>query len=132
LNWLWSKENLTNQEIENFIELALEDQHELMAGSAVKELFTFPQITANQFDLVKQQLPKFGDWTTKLISRETLKKKIQNESLTHDLIRECVEHTKEFKENVLVVLIINETENSEFVTQFTTDDYGKKIRNLAN
>jgi hypothetical protein len=131
LNWLRGKENLTNQEIENFIELALEDEDELMAGSAVKELFTSPQITANQFDLVKQRLPKIGAWTTKLISREVLKKKIKNENLTNDLFRKCIIHTKEFDENVLVELIIKETENSDFITQFTTDDYGKKIRNLA-
>lgn len=132
LNWLSRKDSFTDQEVQNFIELALEDDDELMAGSAVKELFTSFQINDIQFDIIKSQLPKFGEWTIKLISREELKNKIENENLTEGLLRKCISHANEFNENVLIELIIEQADNSEFIAEFATNDYGEKIRNLAN
>lgn len=74
LSWLREKESLTDQEIKNYLELALEDSDKSMAGSAAKELFTSPKIIGSQFDFIKKQLPKFGSWTNKLIKREELKR----------------------------------------------------------
>ncbi len=73
--WLRTKNHFTNREIEQFIELALNDPDQLMAGAAVKDLFTHPNISDEQFDLIKKELSKFGDWTLKLIQREELKRK---------------------------------------------------------
>ncbi len=127
LNWVNQKDQFTDVEIEEYIELALNDPNGLMAGSAVKALFICPQISESQFHLIKQKLPKFGDWTNKLIRREDLKKTIKNEKLTDDILKKCVEYSKEFKENVLIELIINRTDNAVIIEEFTKSDYGKRF-----
>lgn len=130
--WLSSKNQFTNLEIDQFIELALEDSDQLMAGSAVKELFTHPDISDYQFNLIKKELSKFGDWTIKLIQREELKKRIESENLTEELVQACINHRQVFNENVLIELIIDKADGIEIVDQFTEIDFGKRIRNLAN
>lgn len=131
-NWLSKKEKFTDSEIENFIELATEDNDQLMAGSAVKLLFSSPQISGDQFDLIRQKLPAFGDWTTKLIRREVLVRRIRKEKLTQNLVAESILYSREFKENILVRLIIEKTDDPDLIAEFTKSDYGKKVRNLAN
>lgn len=75
LYWFDQRNAFSDTEVEHYIELALNDPHELMAGSAIKELFTSSKITDTQYDLIKRELPKFGKWTTKLIQKEEIKRK---------------------------------------------------------
>jgi hypothetical protein len=103
-----------------------------MAGSAVKDLFTHPDISDIQFYSIKKELFKLGDWTIKLIQREELKKRIETEPLTKKLVQSCINHWQIFNENVLIELIIDKADAIEIVAQFTTNDFGKRIRNLAN
>ena len=131
-HWLSLKNQFTELEIVQFIELALEDSDQLMSGSAVKDLFTHPKISDDQFNLIKTELSKFGDWTVKLIQREELKKKIESEPLTEKLVQWCIDHRQLFNENFLIELIINKADEIEIVDQFNTNDFGKRIRNLAN
>ncbi len=130
--WLDPKNQFTNLEIEQFIELALEDSDQFMAGSALKELFTHPDISDHQFNLIKKELSKFGDWAIKLIQREELKKKIEREPLTKELVQACINHRQVFNENVLIELIIDKANGIEIVHQFTEKEFGQRIRNLAN
>lgn len=132
LNWLNQKSSITDLEISNYIELALEDSDQLMAGSAVQELFTSSIISEIQFNRIKKDLVKFGNWTLKLIKRQELKRKIDSEPITEELLEDCINYTKKFEETVLLKLIIESSNNLEFITNFTSNDYGKKIRNLAN
>ena len=132
LNWLRSKSELEDYEIANYIELALEDPDVSMAGSAMKELFTAPQITDKQYEVIRLQLPKFGQWTEKLISRETLKRKLLKEDLTSDLFDECIIHCKKYKENFILEMIISQTNSMIFLTELTKDSYGRKIRQMGN
>ncbi len=131
-NWINQKSGFTNLEIKQFIELALEDSDLIMAGSAVKDLFTNPKISNHQYDLIKKELSKFGDWTIKLIHREGLKKRLESEPLTNELVHSCIHHLQSFNENFLIELIIDKADRIEMINQFTTSDFGKKIRNLAN
>lgn len=131
-NWLSRKENFTDLEVENFLELAFEDADPLMASSAVKELFTSHRISDHQFDVIKEKLPAFGDWTTKLIGRETLLKRLRKEELSQDLIDECILFSKEFRDYILISIVIERTNDPEVISQFTNGDYGKKTKNLAN
>ncbi|OJJ15401.1 hypothetical protein BKI52_38965 [marine bacterium AO1-C] len=75
LNWLDKREKLLDQEVINFIELALEDSDQTMAGSALKELLTSAKITEKQFQLIKPEFARLGEWATKVIEREVLKRK---------------------------------------------------------
>jgi hypothetical protein len=130
-SWLERKGEFTNSEISQFVELALEDSDQLMAGSAVKELFTHPNISDNQFILIKTLLPRFGNWTLKLIQREELKRRIENELLTEGLVRACIDYRQLFNENSLIELIIDKAEGIEILNLFTENDFGKGIRNRA-
>lgn len=76
INWLATKEELTDLEIQNFIELALEDEDQVMTGSAVVQLLRHPKITDNQFKFIAEKLSIFGLWTMKVIERERLKRKL--------------------------------------------------------
>ena len=128
---LSQKKHFTNLEISQFIGLIFEDSNELMAGSALKELFIHTGISDEQFDLIKIELSKFGDWTNKIIQREELKKKIESEDLSEHLINKCINHKNQFSENALIELIIDKANNIELIHQFSENDFGKRIRNLA-
>lgn len=130
-NWLLRKGEFTNREISQFVELALEDSDQLMAGSAVKELFTHPNISDTQFIMIKTLLPKFGNWTLKLIQRVELKRRIENEPLTEEIVQCCINYQKQFNENNLIELIIDKAERMEILNLFTANDFGKGIRNRA-
>ncbi len=131
INWLESKDAFTDIEIENYFKLASEDPDSLMAGSAVKELFISSKITNSQFELIKSKLPELGNWTKKLILRESLKRRILNEKLSKELVDQCIIYKKEFNDSLLIELIIKATNEVEFLIDFTNGDFGKRIKNLA-
>jgi hypothetical protein len=130
-NWLASKTNVTDNEIQQFIELSKEDTDAVMAGSAVRELFTSSIISEDQFELIRLKLPAFGDWTRKLILREVLTKRLQKEEITTELFNECFAYKKEFKDNRLMVVIIEQTNNKELLAEFASNGSGKRMRTLA-
>ncbi|MEL6537672.1 MAG: hypothetical protein AAFQ98_19785, partial [Bacteroidota bacterium] len=66
MSWLNQKTEFTDAEIEEFIELAMNDSDQLMAGSAVKVLFTHPGITKYQFSSPGSKLGKSGFYQVKL------------------------------------------------------------------
>lgn len=131
-NWLSKKAEFTDSEVENFLELAVEDGDQLMAGSAVKELFTSSGISDHQFDVIKEKLPAFGDWTTKLIRRETLLRQLRKEKWSQGLINECILFSKEFKDHILIRTIVERTDDPEVISQFANGSYGKKTENLVS
>ncbi|WP_420571726.1 hypothetical protein [Kordia sp.] len=79
INWLETKADVNDVEIQNFVELAVEDKDQLMAGSAIVQLLRHPEITDNQFKFISEKLSTFGSWTKKVIEREQLKRKSQHE-----------------------------------------------------
>ena len=129
--WLSSHKKVTNKQIEQFLELALEDDAKVMAGNAVRKLFTSDGITDEQFGFIAERLPKFGDWTLKLITRETLAKRLKSEELTEELFDACVAYKKEFEDSRLILEIIRTSENIELLSKFENNGSGKQIRKLA-
>lgn len=131
-NWLEAKESLTNEEIENYIELALNDEDERMGGSAIKALFVSSKISDKQFDLLKVKLPQFGEWTEKLISREVLIRRLKSEELSEDLFNLCYKYKTDFNDNRLLIGIIKKTDNYEYLSMFENMEVGKKMKTLAS
>jgi hypothetical protein len=131
INWLQAKSRLSNQEIEHFLELAMEDTDKLMAGNAIKELFTSSVISEGQFKSLTLKLPEFGDWTKKLITREVLGKRLDAEEITKELYQECLQYKKEFKDNRLLIQMIGKTENPDILSDFSNNGSGKRIRTIA-
>lgn len=131
INWLQKKDSLTLREIKNYIELAKDDEIETMGGSAIKELFKSPILNEEQYEYIKSRLPEFGKWTKKLISREDLLKEILYKKITFDLFLKCWEHKKKFKENWLIEVILDKTENTEILEFIINSSISKKIKNHA-
>ena len=132
VNWLDSKDSITDRELENFVELAVEDQNEHMAGSALKELIESPKISDKQFAHLKIQFTTFGDWTKKVILRETLIRRLNNEPLSVELFEECLNYKTEFKDSRLLISIIQNTEDLDILSRFADSPVGKRIKTLAD
>lgn len=132
LNFLEGKEQLSQQEIEHFLELALEDSDSSMAGAVVKVLFCSSLLSPSQYQFIKSQLPNFGAWTEKLIARQDLQQQLQQvSSVSWELFQQCWAYREQFKENVLVELVLEKTDNQvilEFILQSTI---GKKYKTKA-
>jgi hypothetical protein len=131
LNWLRSKQVLSDTEIGHYLELAFDDDDLLMAGSAVKELFCSEIITDSQFQFIKQKLPAFGDWTKKLINRESLRKSIFKSEISAELFDLSLQHQKEFKDNSLIELIIKKSTNATLLNLIIAGNHSKRLKNSA-
>jgi len=127
IDWLRKKERFTNNEIDNYIELAIDDPNKLMAGSAVKELFKSSKLNSSQFEKIKSILPKFGEWTQKLIQGETLLRRLNNENLTNELFEECFA----FGNKGILSLIIETSDNERFILELSENGSSKGLRNMA-
>lgn len=132
IHWLESKKTISNKEIDNYLLLAHEDEHQIMAGSAVRSLFTSPILTDEQFEDLKIKLAEFGAWTKKLIKREELSKRMAKEALTFEFYQECLAYKNEFDDSRLLVAIIGQTEDEKILLDFENNDCGKRIRKLAS
>jgi hypothetical protein len=130
--WLSFHKKVTNKQIEQFLELALEDPAKPMAGNAVRKLFTSDIITDDQFSFIAERLPQFGDWTLKLITRETLLKRLKKEVLSVEIIDACIQYKLDFEDSRLVLKIIKETEDIDMLTVLSGNRNGKQIRKLAS
>lgn len=130
--WLEGKKKLTNNEVSNYIELAKDDIDRRMSGAAIKNLFVSSKISDEQFEMIKRKLPQFGEWTKKLVSREVLKRRLNDEELTSELFELCYNYKREFEDNRLLVSIIEKTKDVEFLSLFSELEIGKRIKTLAN
>ena len=130
--WLDAKKTFTNEEVNNYIELAQNDSDERTAGSAMTDLFVSPKISDEQFNIIKIKFPEFGEWTEKLITREVLTRRLKAEVLTVELFNLCYKYKLDFNDNRLLVSIIKNTDSHEFLSMFENMEVGKKIKTLAN
>ena len=129
--WLHPKETIDDQEIKHFIQLALEDEDTYVAGSAMRELFTSSILSEQQFEFIKKRLPEFGDWTTKLITREVLLRRIKQEKITNELFESAFEYKEEYKDNRPLFLLIDELDDVEILTRITESNAGKSLKKYA-
>ena len=129
--WLESKQEITNEDVGNYIELAIEDIDDRMSGSAIKDLFVSSKISEEQFEIIKLKLPLFGEWTQKLITREVLLRRVKSERISPELFKLCYDYKVKFKDNRLLINIIKETNDSQCLSFFSELDVGKKLKTLA-
>lgn len=132
LNWLSPKKSISDEEIDQFLELATIDSNELMAGSAVRTLFVSSIISEEQFEMLKGKLPAFGEWTEKLIVRETLERQLKASTVTLELFKTCLAYKIKFQDNRLLIQIIEATEDVELLAQFESKGIGKRIKTMAS
>lgn len=131
MTWLEKKKKFTQIQIDQLLELAKEDEDELMAGTVVRELFSSPFLTQAQFDYMLTILPSFGDWTTKMIRRQVLSRRIEKETITNELYQEALAYKNEFDDNRLLINIIRLTTDLLILADFQQNGCGKRIRTIA-
>ncbi len=131
VDFLKNHERFTDKEVKNFMEFLLTDSDPGFAGAAAVELFTHPKLSAEQMEYVKTELPKFGNWTQKIIHREELKKRIENEPISEELFEGALAFHQKYNSNFLLEIILNKTENKHIIRSLTQAKFSKKLRNLA-
>lgn len=131
MNWIESRNAYTQDEIDQFLILALEDEDPLMAGAAVRELFSSTDLSHELFNYMITRLPEFGDWTKKLIHRETLAKRLHSEKITMALYQECLNYKNEYDDNRLLIMLIPLCTKKEILLDFKVNGCGKRIRTMA-
>jgi hypothetical protein len=126
LHYLNSKNKLSEIEFDNYLRLTCEDNDQLMAGSAAVALFSKTDLTQQQFEKLCKSLQHFGKWTEKVVTRQTLLRKLRTSKLTSDLFKECIAIGDTIiHEYILDIADLNQLH--ELVTNGKT----KKIRNVA-
>lgn len=131
MTWIEKKKKFTQVQIDQLLELAKADEDEIMAGTAVRELFSSPLLTEAQFEYMLTVLPTFGDWTEKMIRRVILNRRIEAEAITTELYIESVEYKQDYDDNRLLISIIRKTENVEILKDFEHNGCGKRLRTMA-
>lgn len=129
--WLENKTTLSNNDVENYMELVLEDSVPEMGGLAAKNMIENPLVSEAQFNIIKLQFSYFGDWTDKIIQKETLFRRLKNEKITASIFEECMFYKTEFEDSRLLIEIINTTKDLSILEMFETSTVGKRIKKLA-
>lgn len=131
IDWIKSKKEFTDKDIENFFEITIEEEDQIMGGMAIKELFASPLLTDQQFDTLKQNLPEFGKWTAKVIEREDLNRRLSKSEVSKYLYAECLNYYTKYDDSRLLIRIIKESDNIEILKNFASNGCGKRIRKMA-
>ncbi|MCC6761949.1 MAG: hypothetical protein IT252_12080 [Chitinophagaceae bacterium] len=126
-HYLSSKNKLSDIEFDNYLELTFADNDQLMAGSAAVDLFTKVNLTDFQFEKLSKSIGHFGEWTEKVVTRQTLLRQLKASKLTTALFREClVKGDSAIHEYILDISDLNQLQ------ELAINGKNKKIRNIAS
>jgi len=131
MDWLDNQKEISTKQTECFIEIALEDEDKILGGKSLAALLERVDISSTQFDLVKHNLWRFGSWTKKVITKEELRRRLENEELSQELLDLCMDYKNTYKDNRLSVMIIKKSQDEHILKSFLTNGSGKQIRTLA-
>ena len=125
--YLSSKNNLSDTEFDNFLRLAFADSDSIMAGSAVVDLFNRTHLTEEQFQNLCNSIGHFGEWTEKIVTRQTLLRQLRTNNLTDDLLKVCIE----IGDSVIHEYILDIADTNQ-LEELTIKGKNKKIKNMAS
>jgi hypothetical protein len=69
LRWIESKNEFTDIEIEQFVQLVELDEDQLMASAALMDLYKSPRLKKTQLETIESKLITFGNWAAKQIAK---------------------------------------------------------------
>jgi len=125
-HYLSLKNNLSDIEFDNYLELIFKDNDALMAGTAMADLFNKVNLTDFQFEKLSKSIRHFGHWTEKVITRQTLLRKLKTNNLTDKLFKECIKNGDSvIHEYMLDLADFNQLQ------ELVIFGKNKKIRNIA-
>ena len=125
-HYLSLKNNLSDIEFDNYIELVVKDNDALMAGTAMADLFNKVNLTDLQFEKLSKAIRHFGEWTEKVITRQTLLRKLKRNTLTDEFFKECITDG----DSVIHEFILDLADFNQ-LQELVINGKSKKIRNLA-
>ncbi len=126
-NYLATKDSLTDLELNRYMELALFDHDNVMAGAALVDLFTKLNLSDDQFNKLTTQLKGLGDWTKNTVTRQTLLRKLKQKELTDTLFRECIAQGDAVVQEYLIPL-----SNGDQLATLSVQGRTKKIKTMAS
>ncbi len=124
-NYLADKERLTDEELARYIGLAMADEDRAIAGAALVDVFK-TQLTHTQFHTLITQLEALGTWTSTVIARQILLRRLSQEVLTEALFEECFAQG----DNVVQEYLIH-VANREQLHILASKGRTKRIRSMA-
>ena len=125
--YLATKESLADEELDNYLRLVLADDDYMMAGAAAQDLFTAVRLTAEQFEKVCREIDKFdGVWTTRIITRQRLIRRIKSQGLTDVLFEECLREGDR-----IVQEFVLDRANAQQLQKLAAEGITRKVRNSA-
>lgn len=124
-NYLADKEILTDEELTRYIGLAMTDEDRVIAGAALVDVFK-TQLTQTQFHTLIAQLETLGTWTSTVISRQILLRRLKQEVLTEALFEECFAQGDNVVQEYLIHL-----SNREQLQILASKGRTKRIRSMA-
>ena len=125
-HYLSLKNNLSDTEFDNYLELVFKDNDVLMAGTAAADLFNKVNLTDLQFEKLSKSIRHFGDWTEKVITRQTLLRKLKTNNLTDEFFKECIKNG----DSVIHEYILDLADFNQ-LQELVINGKNKKIRNIA-
>lgn len=125
--YLSSKDNLSDTELDNYLRLTFLDIDPLMAGSAAIDLFNRTNLTEQQFQKLCNSIHYFGEWTEKVVTRQTLLRQLRTSKLTDDLFKKCIENG----DSVIHEYILDIADNDQ-LEELVIIGKNKQIRNIAS
>ena len=128
-SWVTGRESATNQEVLNFLKLALEDSDSLMGGSAITHnLLKAKWLTDQQFELISNEINGISDFFTNEISKAKLSRDIEASFYSDEIFNECL---KSENMGLQHVLLEHPDTNRNRMLIISEKGSSKKIRNIA-
>ncbi len=124
--YLRSQRKFTDNEVDQYLELAAIDEDKVMSGAAGVDLLTLADLTNHQFEKICVALSLFGEWTEKVILRQTLFRKLKKEAFTEELFLECFNKGSGEVHRVLI-----EYANKSQMELIAEKGASKSVRNIA-
>ena len=125
--YLSSKNDLSDTEFDNYLKLVFADSDSVMASSAALELFKSVELTEQQFQRLCTSIRYFGNWTEKIVTRQTLLRKLKSSNLTDELFNECIKIGDSFVQEHIIDLV-----DANKLQELSIKGKNKKIRTMAS
>ncbi len=123
-----NKDNISDIDLSNFLELTINDTDTSMSSSAIVKLLEKDYLTDKQFERVSASLSAFGDWTEKVIIRQKLVRRLKGEELTGKLFKESLLSGDKVVHTILLSLVEHDIVRLEALIRKAANS---KIRNQA-
>lgn len=125
--YLVNNATLTDEQLNNYLQLIHADEDNMMASAAAQDLFALVHLTDAQFKKTCHEISRFdGEWTKRLITRQQLIRRIKNHGLKRTIFAAGLREG----DGVVQQLMLEEAD-FEQLQQLAAQGVTNKVRTLA-